>query len=567
MGGLSFDIQGDGTIGKALSAKRLSVPTNQRSYAWDKTHAIELFDDLANALSQDEEYFLGSVVLTRSGASGTPEVVDGQQRLATSVILIAAFRDYLLTVKDEEFAGDLEREFIMSRAYPSREIQPQLRLNIYDHEYFLGRVLHRHGSPERAAAQPTRPSHRRINTNAVTAAARVKQIVAGATAEQRTQRISNWLNYLRERARLIVVTVPDDTQAYIMFETLNDRGLELSKVDLLKNYLFGRSGADRLRETEQRWHAMIGAIESVGAKEATVSTYVRHLWASMHGPTRERELFADIKEKVKSKQAVLQLAGDLADSAATYAALLNPASGFWNSYQSSARRHIATLLLLRMEQVRPLLLALISHAKAAQIPRALGLLVSCSVRFLIVGGLGGGTLEKHYTTVARKVRLGQLKTANDILGAMKEVVPNNTEFEAAFAQATVSQAYLARYYLREMEIAQRGKEPQDVPNDDETKVNLEHVLPESPSAEWKLDPDQMEAYYRRIGNLALVQRTPNEDMGNSGFKSTKRGVLAASEFRLTAEIGAQKQWGPREIEDRQRSLAALAVKTWPLKVQ
>jgi len=90
-----------------------------------------------------------------------------------------------------------------------------------------------------------------------------------------------------------------------MFETLNDRGLELSKVDLLKNYLFGRSGPDRQRETEQRWHSMTGAIESVAGEDA-VSTYVRHLWASMNGPTRERELFSKIKDKVKSKAACQQ---------------------------------------------------------------------------------------------------------------------------------------------------------------------------------------------------------------------------------------------------------------------
>jgi hypothetical protein len=509
MGSLSFEIHGDGTLGKTLSANRLSVPANQRSYAWDKTHATELFDDLANAMNQYEEYFLGSVVIIKSGATGHPEIVDGQQRLATTLIFIAAIRDYLLQSQDEEFASDIERQYIMSRAYPSREMLPQLRLNVYDHDYFVKRILERPGSAERADAAPSRASHRRIHANAGVAATRVRQIVAGATPDQRTQRLSSWLDYLRDRARLIVVMVPDDTHAYIMFETLNDRGVELSKVDLLKNYLFGRSGAERLAETEQRWYSMIGAIESV-AKESAVTTYVRHFWASMHGPTRERELFSDIKGKVKSKAAVLQLAGQLAENSSIYAALLNPASSLWNSYDSAARRHIETLILLRMEQVRPLLLALVAQAKPGQIPKCLRLLVTCSVRFLIVGGLGGGTLEKHYTKVAQKVRTGEIASASQLLAVMKDVTPNNAEFKETFARATVSQSYLARYYLRTMEVVERGAaEPQDIPNDDETVVNLEHVLPESPSAEWRFEPDLMQAYYRRIGNLALVQRTSN----------------------------------------------------------
>jgi hypothetical protein len=566
MSDLSFEIHGDGTIGKVLSGTRLSVPTNQRSYAWDKTHANELFDDLETALTQDEEYFLGSVVITKTGSSGMPEVVDGQQRLATSVIFLAAVRDYLLSVQDEEWASDIEAKFLMSRQYPSREVLPQLSLNAYDHEYYLKRVLYRPGTDERKSATPLRASHRRVHANAQAAANRVKKIIAGATPEQRSQRLSNWLDYLRDRARLIVVLVPDDTHAYIMFETLNDRGLELSKVDLLKNYLFGRSGQDRQRETEQRWHSMIGALESVGQEEV-VSTYVRHLWASMHGPTRDRELFAHIKTKVKNKNAVLQLASDLAENANTYAALLNPAHSLWSSYGSSARRHIETLLLLRMEQVRPCLLALIGHVAPAQIPKILKLLVTCSVRFLIVGGLGGGTMEKHYTKVAQKIRAGEVASASDVLAAMREVTPNNAEFKDAFARATVSQSHLARYYLRMLEIEVRGEaEPQDVPNQDERVVNLEHVLPESPGKEWRLDPDLMQAYYRRIGNLALLQKTTNELAGNEGYLSTKRAILKRSNFKLTSAIAKHDEWGFEQIDQRQEELAELAVKTWPLKV-
>jgi len=189
------------------------------------------------------------------------------------------------------------------------------------------------------------------------------------------------------------------------------------------------------------------------------------------------------------------------------------------------------------------------------------------VRFLIVGGLGGGTLEKHYTKVAQNVRAGEVTNAATLLAAMKEVTPNNTQFKAEFARATVSQSYLARYYLRMLEMTQRGDvEPQDVPNQDEQVVNLEHVLPESPSAEWRLEPELMQAYYRRLGNLALIQRTPNEDMGNAGFVSTKKAILSNSDFELTSAIGKYDDWGPGEIDKRQEQLAELAIKTWPLKV-
>ena len=82
-----IDIQGE-AIGHALKDSRLAVPVNQRSYAWEEKHVVELYQDLANAIATSEtEYFLGSIVVTRSG-DGVPEVVDGQQRLATSIILL-----------------------------------------------------------------------------------------------------------------------------------------------------------------------------------------------------------------------------------------------------------------------------------------------------------------------------------------------------------------------------------------------------------------------------------------------------------------------------------------------
>src|SRR5207245_11805298 len=151
-------------------------------------------------------------------------------------------------------------------------------------------------------------------------------------------RLLDWVEYLRERARVIWVTVPDDQNAFVIFETLNDRGLTLSIADLLKNYLFGRSG-DRIKEVQQQWTTMTSALESVSREDITV-TYIRHLWASMNGPTRERELYGNIKKTIRGKQTAIDFATSLADEARLYAALLNPDHQLWNPYGTSAKRHI-----------------------------------------------------------------------------------------------------------------------------------------------------------------------------------------------------------------------------------
>jgi hypothetical protein len=140
--GTGIEIKQEG-LGHALSDNTLRVPVYQRSYMWEDENVTTLFGDLANAIADNSpDYFLGSVVVTK-GSNGSPEVVDGQQRLATITIFIAAIRDYFLAQNEKELADDIEREYLMTRGLRTREITPNLHLNEYDHDYFFKRVLSR----------------------------------------------------------------------------------------------------------------------------------------------------------------------------------------------------------------------------------------------------------------------------------------------------------------------------------------------------------------------------------------------------------------------------------------
>jgi hypothetical protein len=109
--GFNFDSRG---IGKLLQQGRLQVPPNQRSYAWREKHIRNLFQDLNEAISKGDanaEYFLGTIVLIQKG-SETPSIVDGQQRLATTTILLARIRDRFLELNRENSARSIEDSFL-----------------------------------------------------------------------------------------------------------------------------------------------------------------------------------------------------------------------------------------------------------------------------------------------------------------------------------------------------------------------------------------------------------------------------------------------------------------------
>lgn len=104
-----------------------------------------------------------------------------------------------------------------------------------------------------------------------------------------------------------------------------------------------------------------------------------------------------------------------------------------------------------------------------------------------------------------------------------------------------------------------------MPNESEEEVNLEHVLPLRPEGNWpEFEEEAAQAMRRRIGNLVLLQQRLNSALKSAPF-SDKRLVLAASQFQLTAEVGALPDWNEMALEDRQRRLAGLAVRAWPAR--
>jgi len=112
-------------------------------------------------------------------------------------------------------------------------------------------------------------------------------------------------------------------------------------------------------------------------------------------------------------------------------------------------------------------------------------------------------MEQAYGERAREVSKGKIASPKQLRESLVSVVPTDTEFENAFANARVSLSYLARYYLQAIEPDSSGEEW--VPNLSTSAVNLEHVLPESLDNWQHIAPDIGRAYLRRIGNLALLK--------------------------------------------------------------
>lgn len=553
-------------IGTVLEHHRLAVPVNQREYSWEHEHVDDLLKDIGNAIDNDRNtYFLGTIVLTANPHSDIPEVADGQQRLATTTIILAGIRDYFFRREDTQRSTGIEQRYLLTTDLETTDIVPRLRLNVDDNEFFTNAILSRPDSDNRGA-KPLHKSHERILAARDLVAKHIETLMDQHKDEHRTRRLLGWIKFIGDSAQVIVLRVPDHLNAFMMFETLNDRGLKASQADLLKNHLLSYAG-DRIKEGQQKWAQMQGALEGVRPDQDITVTFLHHLLISKHGPMRERDVFERVRQTVNSQHRAIEFLDELADAAKDYAALLNPDSVKWNTYGTSTRNHLRTIIRdLRVEQIRPLMFAVARRFPEKEAQQAFKLFVQWSVRFLLVGGRGG-VLDKLWGTRAHDVETKKVKTAKELIAAMGESVPSDALFEAAFGEARVSATHLARYYLRALELqVKEEKEPSYVPNNEESAINLEHVLPDNPKKGWThIDAETAAAYHKKIGNLVLLQAKANTAVGNSPF-SDKKKVLAKSGFLLTREVADATIWGVEEIRARQHRLAALAVKTWPLSL-
>jgi hypothetical protein len=569
----SLAIDGTQTIGTMLTGKiGLRVPPSQRSYRWKKEHAERLFMDIGDNLL--DEYFLGTIVTVSSDVSKETFVFDGQQRISTTMILIAAIRDRFLKLGIEKTALNIERDSLLSPDRKTDQDNLHFILNSEDQVFFHDRVIRRPDDDRRKALRLRTnkrenekkllpPSHIRIDAAAKAAAAYIeKHITANLPSEEAADRLHQWLDFINDSLRVIWFKVADERTAFTIFETMNDRGLRLSAADLLKNRLY--SIADkRQADVIQKWQSMAGVLEAIEGQEEGVLEYIRCFWVANNGHTRTKELYDKMKAKANNPAQAVDLASQLEQSAQDYAAILLSSHEKWASKGSNIRSKIETIRMLGVTQLRPVLLAALNRFHPKEFNSLLDACVSWSVRSLL-GGVSSGSIEDYYSRNAHKITTGEITKTTDIKRDLAKVIPDDKAFRASVAVAHVAKHSLARYYLNAMERSKNGMPNAQfsIPSED---VTLEHILPEKPAkGAWdNFTAIEKKSFLNLLGNEALLLGTVNNPLGNVEYK-VKEQALKDSDYLLTNMTAGLTHWGKNEIAARQEVLADLAVKTWPL---
>jgi uncharacterized protein with ParB-like and HNH nuclease domain len=516
--------------------------------------------DLTAAMRKPKEpYFLGTIVLTKS-ENNTLEIADGQQRLATTAMLITAIRDWFRSKGDTMIVQSIENDFLFTIDRKERVRIPRLTLNLDDNEFFRNKIIEpQHNKIEQEAV---RRSHKLMSQSFEEIKKHI-QAIEKVNGEQNTKQILNdWTDYLQQNANVVKLIVSNSQNAFKMFETLNDRGLKTSQADLVKNHLF-KIAENRLPEAQKLWSSMKGAIETVSDEDDITMDFLKAACCIIAGITAEKEVMSVIDEKVKNKTECISILTLFEELSKDYAAILNPDHQKWNIYEHDVRKSIQTINLFGGIQISPLMLAIARYFKKQDVSTSFRKLISWSVRYMI-SGVRGGKLDIVFSRLANAIYNEEIKNELQLKAAAAKDIIGDSEFKDNFERAKVNKAKLARYYLRALETSARQEtDPEFIPNDD-IVINLEHIMPLSANSHWpELSPQNVEMYCNRIGNMALLQANKNSDIGNLSFTEKKK-IYSKSNFLLTNQLAQLNRWDTSEIENRQKVLANFAVITWPL---
>ncbi len=568
MSATNFNTKND-TFRKLLgNGLTYGIPRFQRDYSWTEEEWEDLWMDILGTLKVGGEpaHYMGYLVL-QSENDKVFDVIDGQQRLTTlSLIALAVLRNLQRLVEEKKDAERNQQRLDQIRQTYIGYLDPvtlvarsKLTLNRNNDNYYQSYIVPLGHLPVRGF----RASEHALRKAFEWFDKRIAEFTATTPGDPGVV-LAQFVETMSDKLFFTVITVTDELNAYKVFETLNARGVRLSATDLLKNYLFSvlhRDGQHEheMKALEMRWEAMVGRLGSESFPD-----FLRAHWNSRFSFVRQTELFKTIRGRIATRDAVFELIRQMEEDVDAYMALTQPEASQW---APQLKPHATELRMFGVRQPFPLLMAARRAFADPEFETILRTCVIISFRYNVIGSQPTNEQERIYNSVAERISGKQLTEVTAVLNAMSSIYPSDDSFHAYFAEKSIrtTQARnrrVVRYILCEME-KRLANTALDFDSD---SFNLEHILPENPENGWQaFSEDELEALVYRLGNLTLLPKGVNKDLGNAPFLA-KKPAYAASSFGITRKVAEDNaDWTPERLAARQQWMANQATAIWRIQ--
>lgn len=547
-----LDLIGNGKIYK--------IPPFQRDYSWEAEQWEDLWNDIQELTRGPEKrHYMGALVV-EAKSDREFEVIDGQQRIATLSILALAIIQSLketgttddVKTANHDRATRLRARFIGEKDPASLVESSKLFLNDANDAFYQDYLVQ--------LREPINPrglskSNRQLwdcfqwFKRHISALKLDGEALAGLLSET-----------VARQLLFILITVEDEVSAYVVFETLNARGLELSSTDLLKNYLFSRiSLKSDLEVLQRRWKHLISIV-----RQERFPDFLRYHMLCDAPKVRKQRLFKQIRDQVRTPQEVMALMDALDLRAELFAALNDSEHEFWIDHPD-AKKYIRELQLFKVTQMTPLLFAAWEMLDPPNFVGILRLVCIISFRYTVIGRLNTNDLEPAYHLAAKALLTRQARTPAEVFRQIRDVYVPDEQFISDFASkeidSTGQRKKLVKYILFSLEKDVGGRELDFESN----PATIEHILPENPISEWEASfpLDRQKDFVYRLGNLTLLESALNRRVGN-GTYAEKIPAYAQSSYELSKAIAQDPadEWTPTGLNQRQQHMARRAAQIW-----
>jgi hypothetical protein len=553
----------DTDIESLLDGSFFEIPRFQRPYSWDDENINDFWADIIE--NRDDNYFIGSMVVFKK-AKQRFGVVDGQQRLTTITILLCVIRDHFQQIECNDLAQGIHQ--LIERKDRSNRSEYVLKTET-SFPYFQENIQKFNGQPEveckiQTEEKNLRNTHLRFH-KLVGSTIQSIDMDASISENDKVTLKTNKLIEIRDSVlnlNLIFITLENEDDAYLIFETLNTRGKDLSLTDLAKNHFSKHMKAKgAVDHAKIKWESMLSTIHNSSA-DISSDNFLYHYWASRYEAVPLKKLFPKIKKEVTKSRAQSYL-DSLVDDSKIYRSIHESGYG-WEKNEVEASRSLAAMQMFKLSQPTPATLSLVrayrdKKIKYAKLRDTLSAIEKFHFVFTaITSSRSSGGISAMYSAFAKK--LYEAPDSNKasieidtLIGKLKTKRPSLDEFKVAFKEVIYTnsnskQKNLVRYVLRKFAEHHQCKYPVDF--DD---LTIEHLCPQSEIGKngWS------EEIVGCIGNLIFLDEKMNGKLDTKCFLD-KKTVLLDDGYILPAFIHGTEVWSPETVTAHTEDMAETA---------
>lgn len=599
----------------------LKVPRFQRNYDWDKEKVGALWNDVMENFDlvrdnpdpvPEAQYLLGPVVLVKSGTEKTLFVIDGQQRLSTLTMLFCVARDIMREYGVSDGISKLEN--LLSNKHMGRHTNWKLELNDTDKELFSEIQKY---EPDEQQSQKQRLESRKYKTKSEKLLAgnyrflydRVLEFLderqnhEGSHSEQASTdentrealrkenipMLSYFIDFVCEYNYVVMVMVNDDSTAFQIFETLNERGKTLSKSNLIKNHILNQvKESYTQKEQSDRWNRIFDKVvgnnqqdddfimESYNSRYADAGSLRSRHESEFH--MSKKNLYKIIKGLVSDKDSCKQLIDEL-ETDAEFLSKLNDPSQY--DVDEESKDDIHAIRALKAKFIRVPILAAYRKwydERQDEYSKLVRFLTKFFFKIRVVRQEHPGNIEKISNDAVMMINKGESFGA--VIAKLKEYDNHDyfkSDFKKRFMPKPANDA--AKYALQQITI-HLGTPDNDVKPIE--NLTLEHIFPKAHD-KWDLEDfsqgrdinkNDIEEFKTRLGNLTLLTKSLNAKLRDLPFPMKKeyndpKTDAAMGYIVSNLEINQQTvcnhdEWNVKVIEDREEEFAGYADEIWRL---